>query len=104
MVHATRRNRGARAVQVNAISRGDSGQHRSRRRIAGGRFELRRVLYMATLSATRYNPAIRAFYKRLFAAGKFKKVALIACMRKLLAILNAMAKTRTKFDPHHVHA
>ncbi len=82
----------------------DSGQHRGRRRIAGGRFELRRTLYMATLTATRHNPAIRAFYERLLATGKLKKVALIACMRKLLAILNAMAKTRTKFDPAHAHA
>lgn len=82
----------------------DSGQHRGRRRIAGGRFELRRALYMATLSATRHNPAIRTFYQRLLAAGKLKKVALIACMRKLLGILNAMAKTRTKFDPNHAHA
>jgi len=82
----------------------DSGQHRGRRRIAGGRFELRRALYMATLTATRHNPAIRAFYERLLAAGKLKKVALIACMRKLLAILNAMAKTRTTFDPDHTHA
>jgi transposase len=82
----------------------DSGQHRGRRRIAGGRFELRRALYMATLTATRHNPAVRAFYERLLAAGKLKKVALIACMRKLLAILNAMAKTRTTFDPDHTHA
>jgi transposase len=82
----------------------DSGQHRGRRRIAGGRFELRRALYMATLTATRHNPAIRAFYERLLAAGKLKKVALIACMRKLLTILNAMAKTRTTFDPDHTHA
>ena len=82
----------------------DSGRHRGRRRIAGGRFELRRALYMATLTATRHNPAIRAFYQRLLAAGKLKKVALIACMRKLLTILNAMAKNRTAFDPAHVHA
>lgn len=81
----------------------DSGQHRGRRRIAGGRFELRRAVYMATLTATRHNPVIRAFYERLLAAGKLKKVALIACMRKLLTILNAMAKTRTKFDPLHAH-
>ncbi len=77
----------------------DSGQQRGRRRIAGGRFELRRALYMATLTATRYNPAIRAFYERLLAAGKLKKIALIACMRKLLTILNAMARDRIAFDP-----
>ena len=56
------------------------------------------------LTATRHSPAVRAFYQRLLAAGKLKKVALIACMRKLLAILNAMAKTHTKFDPVHAHA
>jgi transposase len=82
----------------------DSGASRGRRRIVGGRFEVRRALYMATLTATRHNPAIRAFYEHLLAAGKLKKVALIACMRKLLAILNAMAKTHTKFDPLHAHA
>jgi transposase len=82
----------------------DSGQMRGRRRIQGGRFEIRRTLYMATLTATRYNPVIRAHYERLVAAGKLKKVALVACMRKLLTILNAMAKTRTAFDPHHFHA
>lgn len=53
----------------------DSGSSRDRRRIAGGRFEVRRALYMATLTATRFNPAVRAFYERLVAAGKFKKVA-----------------------------
>jgi transposase len=82
----------------------DSGQMRGRRRIYGGRFELRRTLYMATLTAARHNPVIRAQYARLVAAGKLKKVALVACMRKLLTILNAMAKTRTAFNPHYVHA
>jgi transposase len=81
----------------------DSGQVRGRRRIYGGRFEIRRTLYMATLTAARYNPVIRAHYERLVAAGKLKKVALVACMRKLLTILNAMAKTRTAFNPQHVH-
>ena len=70
----------------------DSGASRGRRRIIGGRFELRRALYMATLAATRYNPAIRVFYERLVAAGKLKKVALIACMRKLITHLNALAR------------
>lgn len=82
----------------------DSGQMRGRRRIYGGRFEIRRTLYMATLTATRHNPAIRGHYERLVAAGKLKKVALVACMRKLLTILNAMAKTRTAFNPQHIHA
>jgi len=70
----------------------DSGASRGRRRIVGGRFEVRRALYMATLSATRHNAAIRAFYQRLVAAGILKKVALIACMRKLITHLNAIAR------------
>jgi transposase len=82
----------------------DSGQLRGRRRIQGGRSPVRRTLYMATLTATRHNPVIRAHYLHLVAAGKLKKVALVACMRKLLTILNAMAKTHTNFNPHHVHA
>jgi len=82
----------------------DSGQMRGRRRIYGGRFEIRRTLYMATLTAARHNPVIRTHYERLLAAGKLKKLALVACMRKLLTILNAMARTRTPFNPHHVHA
>jgi transposase len=72
----------------------DSGTQHGRRRIAGGRFGLRRVLYMATLTATRHNPAIAAFYRRLCAAGTPHKVALVAAMRKLLTILNAMVRTR----------
>jgi len=70
----------------------DSGGRHGRRRIAGGRFEVRRALYMATLTATRYNPPIRAFYERLVASGKLPKVALIACMRKLITHLNAIAR------------
>lgn len=76
----------------------DSGSSRGRRRIAGGRCEVRRALYMATLSAVRYNPPIRDFYERLVAAGKLKKVALIACMRKLITHLNAIA--RNHLNPH----
>lgn len=71
----------------------DSGSSKGRRCVQGGRFEIRRVLYMATLTATRYNPAIKAFYERLKAAGKLPKVALVACMRKLLTTLNAMVRT-----------
>ena len=71
----------------------DSGQMRGRRRISGGRFEGRRALYMATLTAAKHNPTIRDFYERLTAAGKLKKVALIACMRKLLTHLNALLRT-----------
>ncbi len=70
----------------------DSGQLRGKRRIWGGRARVRAVLYMATLVATKYNPVIKAFYQRLLEAGKMKKVALTACMRKLLIILNAMVK------------
>jgi transposase len=76
----------------------DSGNTKGRRRVQGGRFEIRRVLYMATLTATRHNPAIKTFYSRLLAAGKLPKVALIACMRKLVTILNAMVKTNKPWD------
>lgn len=71
----------------------DSGLMRGRRRIWGGRAPVRTVLYMATLVASRCNPVIRAHYLRLQAAGKPKKLALVACMRKLLVILNAMLRT-----------
>ena len=77
----------------------DSGNRKGRRRVQGGRFEIRRVLYMATLTAARYNPVIRAFYERLRAAGKLPKVALVACMRKLLTTLNAMVRTGKPWDP-----
>ena len=73
----------------------DSGGHRGRRAIWGGRAGIRAVLYMAALVSSRYNPVIKAFYQRLLAAGKVKKVALVACMRKLLVILNAMVKSNT---------
>jgi len=77
----------------------DSGCYRGRRTVYGGRTSVRKVLYMAALVATRYNPSIRPFYEHLVAAGKPKKVALVACMRKLLTILNAMVKTATPFQP-----
>lgn len=70
----------------------DSGRVRGKRSIQGGRDAVRSVLYMATLSATRYNPTIRTFYEHLLAAGKAKKLAIVACMRKLLTILNAMLR------------
>ena len=73
----------------------DSGQFRGQRRIKGGRASLRATLYMAALVATRCNPVIREFYQRLKANGKPSKVALTACMRKLLVILNTMAKTNS---------
>ena len=77
----------------------DSGTLRGRRLIWGGRAALRTVLYMATLVATRHNPVIAAFYQRLRAAGKPKKLALVACMRKLLTTLNAMVATGTPWRP-----
>jgi transposase len=73
----------------------DSGGHRGRRVIWGGRASVRAVLYMAALAASRHNPMIKAFYQKLLVAGKMKKVALVACMRKLLVILNAMVKSNT---------
>ena len=73
----------------------DSGTLRGERKIQGGRQRLRRVLYMATVAATRCNPVLRPFYLRLRAAGKPSKVALVAAMRKLLTILNLMLKTNT---------
>jgi transposase len=76
----------------------DSGTSRGRRHVQGGRFEIRRVLYMATLSAARHNPSIKAFYDRLLTAGKFPKVALVACMRKLLTMLNAMVRHNKPWD------
>ena len=76
----------------------DSGIHRGRRSTFGGRAAIRCALYLPTWVATRYNPVIRAFYQRLIAAGKPKKVALIACMRKLLIILNAMVRSGRPWD------
>jgi transposase len=70
----------------------DSGERRGRRSIRGGRGEVRAVLYMATIAAARFNPQIATMYARLLSAGKAKKVALIACARKLLTILNAMLR------------
>jgi transposase len=81
----------AALVGVAPLNR-DSGTLRGRRAVWGGRRAVRTVLYMGTLRATRCNPAIQPFYERLLAAGKAKKVALVACMHKLLTILNAMVK------------
>lgn len=80
----------------------DSGTIRGRRCIWGGRAEVRNVLYMATLAAIRFNPTIRGFYKRLCQAGKLRKVALIASMRKFLTILNAMVRDQTPWRPSTV--
>lgn len=86
-------------VGVAPISR-DSGQFRGQRHIAGGRADVRTVLYMASISAIRCNPVIKAFYQRLREKGKPAKVALVACMRKLITILNTMIKTNTKWQEH----
>jgi transposase len=84
-------------VGVAPINR-DSGTMRGKRTIFGGRPAVRKVLFMAALVASRYNPVIKAFYQRLLAAGKPKKLALTACARKLLTILNAMARSGKPFD------
>jgi transposase len=77
----------------------DSGTLRGIRTVWGGRSGVRTTLYMATLCATRHNPAIRKFYGRLVACGKPKKVVLTACMRKLLTILAAILRNRTPWQP-----
>ena len=87
----------AALVGVAPLNR-DSGVLRGRRTVWGGRGSVRTALYMATLVATRFNPVIRRFYHRLCSAGKPKKVALVASMRKLLTILNAMLKHHTRWD------
>jgi len=80
----------------------DSGVMRGKRRVWGGRAAVRQALYMAVLSAARFNPVIRAFYQRLRAAGKPHKVAAIACVRKLLVILNAMLRDQRAWSPREV--
>lgn len=91
------RRRLAALVGVAPLNR-DSGTLRGIRTTWGGRSSVRKTLYMATLSATRSNPAIQEFYGRLVAAGKPKKVALTACMRKLLAIVGAVLRNRSPWD------
>jgi transposase len=93
----------AKLVGVAPFSR-DSGTQRGRRFVQGGRAAVRAVLYMGALVATRRNAVIRAFYARLLAAGKPKKLALVACMRKLLTILNTITRTRQRWSVHHVDA
>ena len=91
----------AALVGVAPINR-DSGIMRGRRTVWGGRSRVKATLYMGTLVATRYNPVIRVFYQRLLAAGKAKKVALVACMRKLLTILDSMVKSGRHWDPQTI--
>mgnify|MGYP001168637748 CR=1 FL=1 len=90
----------AALVGVAPLNR-DSGRFRGRRQVWGGRAAVRAVLYMGTLAAVRCNPVLRAFYLRLRAAGKLPKVALTACMHKLLTILNAMMKHQQRWDPNY---
>jgi transposase len=75
----------------------DSGKMKGKRRIQGGRHSVRTILYMATLSATQCNPVIKAFYQQLVAQGKHKKVAITACMRKFITMLNAMVRDRCEW-------
>ncbi len=83
----------------------DSGTLRGRRAVWGGRARVREALYMGALIASRFNPAIKEFYERLLGAGKPKKVALVACMRKLLTILNAVMRERTPWRcPHALNS
>ena len=77
----------------------DSGNMRGRRTVSGGRARIRAVLYMGAMVASRHNPVIRSFYQRLLAAGKPKKLALTACMRKLLTMLNSMVKNGQRWNP-----
>jgi transposase len=88
----------AALVGVAPLNR-DSGLFRGKRTVWGGRANIRTVLYMSTLVATRFNPVIKEFYRRLCDAGKGHKVAITACMRKLLTILNAMLKNHTYWAP-----
>jgi len=94
----TNRREIAKLVGLAPLNR-DSGKMRGRRTIWGGRGSVRAALYMATLSATRYNPVIASLYQRLLDAGKDKKLALTACMRKLLTILNVILKTYVPWSP-----
>lgn len=90
----------AALVGVAPLNR-DSGTLHGRRCVWGGRASVRHVLYMATLSAVRSNPVLKVFYTRLREAGKVAKVALVACMRKLLTILNAMLRDQAHWNPAH---
>jgi len=76
----------------------ESGAYRGKRKIRGGRYRVRTVLFMAMLSAIQSNPRFKTTYTRMVAAGKSKKVAIVACMRKLITILNTMVKNGTVWD------
>ena len=92
----------AALVGVAPLNR-DSGVLRGKRSVWGGRSHVRAALFMNALVASRYNPIIKAFYQRLCAAGKPKKVALVACMRKLLTILNSMLRNRTTWNADYAY-
>lgn len=92
----------AALVGVAPLNR-DSGTMRGRRSVWGGRSHVRATLYMNALAASRFNPVIRAFYQRLCAAGKPQKVALVACMRKLLTILNSILHNRTPWNAKYAY-
>ena len=77
----------------------DSGNFKGQKSVWGGRADIRATLYMATLSAIRFNPVIKNFYNRLIQKGKIKKIAIVACMRKLITILNAMVKKHELWNP-----
>lgn len=93
----------AKLVGVAPLNR-DSGTRRGKRVVWGGRAPVRAVLYMAALVASRRNPVIQALYQRLLQAGKPKKLALTACMHKLLTILNAMVRHHAPWNPEYAHA
>jgi transposase len=86
------RREAAALIGVAPVNR-DSGQMRGHRAIAGGRTSVRNVLFMATLAAVRWNPVLKAHYQQMLSRGRPKKVAIVACMRRLLAILNAIIRT-----------
>jgi len=92
------RHQAAKIVGIAPLNH-DSGKHRGKRHIWGGRADVRSVLYMATISAMRCNPVIKAFAVRLKSAGKAPKVVIVACMRKLLTIMNTMLKNNTPWNP-----
>jgi transposase len=79
----------------------DSGEHNGPRHIRGGRAHVRKALYMAAVSAARFNPALKLFYSRLIAAGKKPKVALTAVMRKLVVLANTLVREDRPWQPNH---
>jgi len=81
----------------------DSGRHKGKRITWGGRATVRTTLYMAAMSAVRYNPVIKVFYDRLLAKGKLKKVAMVACMHKMLTIMNAIIKSGIPWNPEYAN-